>query len=76
MRSESSREEVNMRASVDEETCIGCGRCVEICPDIFELEGEIAVNKLGEGADIPSQFEQACEEAASECPVEAIAIEE
>ena len=65
-----------MRAIVDEETCIGCGRCVEICPDIFELEGEIAINKIGDGTDIPSQFEQACEVAASECPVEAIAIEE
>ena len=37
-----------MRAIVDEETCIGCGRCVEICPDVFELEGEIAINKIGE----------------------------
>jgi ferredoxin len=64
-----------MRAIVDEETCIGCGRCVEICPDVFELDGEIAINKLGEGNEIPSQFEQACEEAASECPVEAITIE-
>jgi len=64
-----------MRAIVDEETCIGCGRCVEICPDVFELEDEIAANKIGEGTDIPPQFEQACEEAASECPVEAIAIE-
>jgi len=65
-----------MRVIVDEKTCIGCGRCVEICPDVFELEGEIAVNKIGEGADIPPQYEQACEEAASECPVEAIAIEQ
>lgn len=65
-----------MRAIVDEETCIGCGRCVEICPEIFELDGEIAVNKLGEGTDIPIQYESACQEAAGECPVEAIAIEE
>jgi ferredoxin len=65
-----------MRVIIDEETCIGCGRCVEICPEVFELEAEIAVNKLGEGNDIPSQFEQACEEAANECPVEAITIEQ
>jgi ferredoxin len=32
-----------MRAIVDEEACAGCGRCVEICPDIFELKGEIAI---------------------------------
>ncbi len=65
-----------MRAIVDEETCIGCGRCVEICPEVFELEGELAVNKIGEGNDIPPQYEQPCEEAASECPVEAIMIEQ
>lgn len=64
-----------MRVIVDEETCIGCGRCVEICPEVFELDGEIAVNKRGEGNDVPRQYEQACEEAASECPVEAITIE-
>lgn len=52
-----------------------CGRCVEICPEFFELDGEIAANKLEEANEIPSQFEQACEDAASECPVEAITIE-
>lgn len=64
-----------MRAIVDNETCIGCGRCVEICPEVFELEGDTAVNRLGEGTDIPTQYEQTCEEAAGECPVEAITIE-
>ena len=64
-----------MRVIIDEETCVGCGRCVEICPDVFVLDDEIAINKLGEGTDIPSQYEQACEEAAGECPVEAITIE-
>ncbi len=43
---------------------------------VFELEGEIAVNKLGEGEnDIPPQYEQACAETASECPMEAITNE-
>lgn len=64
-----------MRVIIDEKTCIGCGRCVEICPEVFDLDGEIAVNKLGEGEDIPPQYEQTCEEAAKECPVEAISIE-
>uniref|UniRef100_A0A832GPC7 Ferredoxin n=1 Tax=Caldimicrobium thiodismutans TaxID=1653476 RepID=A0A832GPC7_9BACT len=22
---------------IDEELCIGCGTCVEICPEVFEL---------------------------------------
>ena len=65
-----------MRAIIDEEECIGCGRCTEICPEVFELKGEIAVNKFGKENDIPSQFEQTCEEAAGECPVDAITIEQ
>ncbi len=65
-----------MRVIVDEDTCIGCGRCAEICPEVFVLDGEIAVNELGEETDIPSQYEKACKEAAEECPVEAITIEE
>jgi len=64
-----------MRVIVDADACIGCGRCVEICPEVFALEGEIAVNKLGEGEDIPPQYEQACVETASECPMEAITNE-
>lgn len=64
-----------MRALVDADVCIGCGRCVEICPEVFELDGEIAINRLGEGNEIPSQYEKACEEASSECPVDAITIE-
>ena len=64
-----------MRVIIDADTCIGCGRWVEICPEVFEFDSEIAINRLGEGNEIPSQFEHACEEAASECPVEAITIE-
>ena len=26
---------------IDEEECIGCGSCVEICPEVFQMkEGE------------------------------------
>ena len=58
-----------MRAIVDEETCIGCGRCVEICPEVFELEGELAVNKIGEGNDIPPQYEQPCKKLPANVPL-------
>ncbi|MCD6477703.1 MAG: ferredoxin [Candidatus Aenigmarchaeota archaeon] len=26
-----------MKVSVDKETCIGCGVCVSLCPDVFEI---------------------------------------
>ena len=34
------------KVSVDD-TCIACGTCVEICPEVFELEGDIASVKNG-----------------------------
>ena len=28
------------RPSVDEDLCIGCGRCEELCPDVFEVRDD------------------------------------
>jgi ferredoxin len=53
--------------SVDD-TCIACGTCVEICPEVFELEGDIASVKSGADLSLDAKII----EAAEECPVEAI----
>ena len=29
-----------MKARVDRDTCIGCGLCPSICPEVFELTDE------------------------------------
>ena len=62
-----------MRVRVDEEACVGDGTCAEICPEIFEMRGDLAVVKMN---DVPEEFEEKCREAAESCPVEAIIIEE
>ncbi len=62
-----------MKVRVDEEACVGDGTCVEICPEVFEMDGDLAVTKMEE---IPEELQGACREAAESCPVEAIAIEE
>lgn len=56
---------------VDFDLCIGCGSCVEICPEVFELQDEKAVVKGPDKCDTCD-----CEEAANVCPVEAITFEE
>jgi ferredoxin len=56
--------------SVDD-ACIACGTCVEICPEVFELEGDIASVKTG--ADL--SLEDKIVEAAEACPVDAIHYE-
>lgn len=29
-----------MNASVDKDTCIGCGLCPSICPSVFEMDDD------------------------------------
>jgi ferredoxin len=65
-----------MKAIVDEDICTGCGTCEEICPEIFELQDDHAVNKLGGDKKLPADYEEACRQAAEACPAEAITIEE
>lgn len=60
-----------MRAKVDKDTCVGCRLCVDACPEVFEMVGEMAVAKAGA---VPAAVEQSCREAAKGCPVDAISI--
>lgn len=66
-------EGVSMKAIVDKETCIGCQLCVQICPEVFKMEGDKAVSYVN---TVASKDENTCRQAADECPVVAITIEE
>lgn len=55
---------------VDKEKCIGCGLCVNLCPEVFEL-GEDGKAKRKEGAD-PEKNKDCVKEARESCPVGAI----
>lgn len=62
-----------MKATVDPDTCIGCGKCEEICPEVFELaDDDLAAVKVDQ---VPAEVADACQEAAEQCPVDAISIE-
>lgn len=62
-----------MKATVDENLCIGCGICEAVCPDVFELVDGIAKVKVD---PVPAEAEADCREATESCPVEAISLEE
>lgn len=61
-----------MNAKVDQDTCIGCGLCAEICPQVFRMEDDKAVVYV---AIVPQTVESDCETAAEDCPVTAISVE-
>ena len=62
-----------MKVRVDQELCDGDEICIQVCPDIFEMEKDKAKAKMSE---VPKELESCCREAADSCPVEAIIIEE
>jgi ferredoxin len=62
-----------MKVRVDPEACVGDETCVAVCPEIFEMDGEIARTKM---EDVPENLQDSCREAAAACPVEAIIIDE
>ena len=63
-----------MKARVDQETCTGCGLCVELCPDVFELNEDGLAEARVEV--VPADLESDACDAAKDCPVDAIEIEE
>ncbi len=62
-----------MKAYVDRDTCIGCGLCEEICPEVFQLDDELISTIIAEM--IPEESEECAKEAEDECPVSAITVE-
>lgn len=62
-----------MRAKVDQDTCIGSAQCTQTCPEVFQLEegkAKVVVDQ------VPQEAEGKCKQAAENCPVEAITVEE
>ena len=62
-----------MKAFVDPDLCIGCTQCAGICPEVFTMEGTLAVALLEE---LPAAAVPQAVEAAEACPVSAIQITE
>jgi len=55
-----------------EDSCTACALCVDTCPDVFEMGPDIAQVVVEQ---VPPELEDAVQQAADECPVEAIIVE-
>ena len=60
-----------MRVCVDEERCIACGACEDICPEVFELGSHDVAQVLVEDAE---PWRAGVLEAEDACPTEAISV--
>jgi ferredoxin len=60
-----------MVLSIDEDSCIGCGLCVNMAPTIFAIKNNKAIII---DDNISSDLEELAQEAQDTCPVEAIVI--
>ncbi|NQS99581.1 MAG: ferredoxin [Candidatus Omnitrophica bacterium] len=61
-----------MKAQVNEELCVGCGLCADICTEVFVMEGDKAKIKAN---PVPEASSECSQKAKEDCPVEAIIIE-
>ena len=63
-----------VKVTVDQETCIGCGACVAIAPDLFELDMEKMKSKVKKQPENDQEVELA-KQAAEACPTGSIKVE-
>jgi ferredoxin len=57
------------KVRVDSGTCVGCGLCEQVCPEVFQVQGDgVAHTKTN---TCPSHNLQ---EVAQQCPVSAIQV--
>ena len=61
-----------MKVKIDGDLCTACGLCVDSVPDVFKMGDDVAEVI---SADVPSNLEEDVQNAADDCPVEAIAVE-
>ncbi len=64
---------VTVKGHVDKETCISCGLCPDICPEIFSMDDDGKAIALDN--EIPDELVESAKEAEELCPVEAITVE-
>jgi ferredoxin len=60
-----------VKVFVDQDACIGCGVCENLCPDVFKVNDEGKAEALVAETDLPC-----AQDAADSCPTQAISVEE
>jgi ferredoxin len=61
-----------MRIQIDKDLCVGDHVCVKMCPEIFEMNGDVATVII---INVPEQLIDVCLDTAEMCPECAIVID-
>lgn len=62
-----------MKVCVDQDTCIGCGLCIGICPDVFDYNSD--GKSVAKVDTVDADLVDSAKEAEEGCPVAAITVE-
>lgn len=60
------------KVTIDQDECIGCEACVELCPSVFTFDEDEEKAYVIDGADSEAEC---VEEAIASCPAECITKE-
>ncbi len=63
-----------MEAIVNKDTCISCGACIGVCPDVYSFDDDGKAEAID--GDVPSDLEAGAVDGRDQCPVDAIDIKE
>lgn len=62
-----------MKVSLDRAKCMGCGRCISICPEMFIMGEDKRAMVASE--QVPQEWEDTVQQAVIWCPVATIQAE-
>lgn len=62
-----------MKATIDQDGCIGCGLCASVCPNVFRMNDEGTAEVYVDV--IAAADEDGASEAENNCPVSVITVE-
>jgi ferredoxin len=61
-----------MKIIIDENACVGCGLCVNLCPEVFLLKD----NNIAKVKSEEPSCDKNLHKIASQCPVNAILVKD
>ncbi|OEF96204.1 ferredoxin [Desulfuribacillus alkaliarsenatis] len=61
-----------MKVTVDQDLCISCGACIDICSEVFDWNDDGKAEAKTDS--VSSELEDSVREASESCPTDAIPI--